>query len=355
MLRAFGILAILAHNFLHWLDGNPGENEFNFHASRGEDFLSGLSNSPEDAVRLIASFFFHYGVQIFVFLSSYGLCRKYRNHIPRYFGFCKQRLLALYPSILIAAAGYLIYESIQLGPATVFQTHGLHLLGQTTGLSTFVADNVYLPIGPWWFISLILQSYLITPPLIRLVRKAPRKAPICLITLSLVLEYTLAKSMEHHLGININHTVLGHLDVLALGMMFAYQPPKIIPAWLSLSCLAVVVLGNFVAWLWPLTFIAVTLMTLVIFRNLLTSIDEGSWLGRALALTGQLSLMLFLTNGYLRQPLVKITNHYDHPLIHLAFLALFCLSTFCVSLLLSLMLKMLQAQYRKRTSRQSIT
>ena len=64
-LRAVAISMIMAHNYMHWLPGSPGENEFGFQADRVGLLLDGLWQNPLDIVRLFASYFGHYGVQIF--------------------------------------------------------------------------------------------------------------------------------------------------------------------------------------------------------------------------------------------------------------------------------------------------
>lgn len=333
-LRAFAILAILTHNFLHWIQDAPGENEFNYHPSRGQDFLAELTSQPSDTPRLLATFFGHYGVQIFILLSGYGLAIKYKNTTPNYLTFQKKRLHALFPSILVAALGYIIYESFRLGFTTVLQTEGLNLIRQITGIANFIPENIYHPIGPWWFISLILQFYLIAPPLIRCAKNYPRALPIALILLTLTLEYTITKTLHNHLDLNINHTILGHLDTIGLGILLAYHPPKKIPLALIVSAFAITIAGNFIALLWPLTSIAATIAAIPILRKIIQKIKPNTPIQKFLTLTGNLSLLLFLTNGYLRKPLITLAQAHTNPLIHILYLLIFLLLTYTISITL---------------------
>lgn len=330
-LRAFAILAILAHNFLHHIADTPGENEFGYHHSRGQDFLAELLSNPIDFTRLIATFFGHYGVQIFLFLSGYGLARKYRDTPPVYFPFLKSRIRALYPSIIIAALAYIVYESFRLGFTDVLQADGLNLVRQMVGLSNFIPDNIYHPIGPWWFISLILQFYLIAPPIIQYAKKSPIALPVALVILTLTLEYTVADPLYHNLDLNINHTIFGHLDTLALGILLAYAPPKDVHPTVPLTALLITLAGNFVAFLWPITFLAVIIATLPVLRKIIQKMEPDSLLTKFFLLTGNLSLLLFLTNGYLRNPLLSYAREHDHPAIHLLYLLAFLLLTYTVS------------------------
>ena len=71
------ILSIILHNYTHWMHGAIFENEFmyqSWHVSKLLDYLS----HPDGRLPLqFFSFFGHYGVVIFVFLSAYGLEKKY--------------------------------------------------------------------------------------------------------------------------------------------------------------------------------------------------------------------------------------------------------------------------------------
>ncbi len=162
-LRAVAIVMIMAHNYLHWMPGSPGENEFGFNADRVALMLEGLWQNPWDAPRLLASYFGHYGVQVFFFLSAYGLTKKYSAASPAWWSFQTKRWKAFYPAIILSALGYLIYEGFRVGWGEVWHDDVLNLLRQMVGVSNFIPENVYRPIGPWWFIGAILQFYLVLP------------------------------------------------------------------------------------------------------------------------------------------------------------------------------------------------
>ena len=77
LLKGLGILLIVLHNFYHNLTPIMGENEFNFSEEVFWNYYHVLQFSPENLVRVLFSYFGHYGVQVFIFFSSYGLTRKY--------------------------------------------------------------------------------------------------------------------------------------------------------------------------------------------------------------------------------------------------------------------------------------
>ena len=77
ILKGIGILLIVLHNFYHNLTPLIGQNEFVFHSKTITLFLQTIVYNPQDILRAIFSYFGHYGVQIFIFFSAYGLTKKY--------------------------------------------------------------------------------------------------------------------------------------------------------------------------------------------------------------------------------------------------------------------------------------
>ena len=344
LLRAFAILAIVFHNYLHWISDSPGENEFTYRPERVQAFLSALGETPWDVARLFATYFGHYGVQVFFFLSGYGLTMKYGDHLPAWWAFQKSRWASVFPAILAAAAGYRIYESIRLGWHHVFTTEGLNLIRQMLGISNFIPDNIYHPIGPWWFIGVILQFYLIAPFLLRLTNRYKEPLLYGLIVGAFLLEYLTTPFLSRTFDFNINHSILGHLDICALGILFARQKNFSLPTPLIAGAAALFIAGNFIAPLWITTGITFLLLALPISRALITQVKHLPWLERNLMFLGQLSMYLFLCNGYLRRPLIDWAKQAPHWWTSIWTSIVF----FAIVLLWSLMLKNCLQAIKKR-------
>ena len=312
MLRALAILMILLHNYLHWVSDTPGENEFTFRIVRVHEFINGLWDTPQDFVRLCASYLGHYGVQVFFFLSGYGLVRKYGGRIPSWWVFQKRRWVALYPAVFVSAIGYLVYEGGRLGFGFVFQTQGLNLLRQMVGISNFSPDNVYHPIGPWWFIGVIVQFYLLVPFVFKLVNTYGDRLLYLIGALSLLAEFFLGPLLESWVDVNINHTIIGHLDVCLMGIWFARRD-KVSVAWLVIfSALVAFVMGSFYYSLWLVSGLMVMLFLLPVMRSICSVIKRHRGLSMVCIFLGNLSLYLFLCNGYLRKPLIEIAVAEPH-------------------------------------------
>ncbi|MCK5677861.1 MAG: hypothetical protein KAH72_05235, partial [Flavobacteriaceae bacterium] len=77
--KGIAIFMIAMHNYFHWIAPKPGENEFDFNYIRLENYIDILSHQTLFGLQATFSYFGHYGVQIFLFLSAYGLTKKYGN------------------------------------------------------------------------------------------------------------------------------------------------------------------------------------------------------------------------------------------------------------------------------------
>ena len=79
-LRGIAILGIILHNYCHFLGFAVKENEYKFDPSRPMQFLDKLFSLDSDLFIHFFSFLGHYGVPIFLFISGYGLVKKYEAH-----------------------------------------------------------------------------------------------------------------------------------------------------------------------------------------------------------------------------------------------------------------------------------
>ena len=75
ILKGLAISAIVLHNYFHVVSP-VHQNEFTFDPARFQVFLHTVAR-PELATQAVFSFFGHFGVQIFIFLSAYGLTKSH--------------------------------------------------------------------------------------------------------------------------------------------------------------------------------------------------------------------------------------------------------------------------------------
>src|SRR5205823_3470804 len=75
-IKGAAILSIAFHNYYHRLMLNVGENEMTFAPGRVLAFASTVMD-PRYTIQAWFSFLGHFGVQLFMFLSAYGLAIKH--------------------------------------------------------------------------------------------------------------------------------------------------------------------------------------------------------------------------------------------------------------------------------------
>lgn len=63
-MRGIAILAIMLHNYCHWLNFAVKENEYRFHADRALGMWEALMNPDGFLPVQLVSFFGHYGVPV---------------------------------------------------------------------------------------------------------------------------------------------------------------------------------------------------------------------------------------------------------------------------------------------------
>ena len=75
-LRGLAIIGIFLHNYCHWLGPIIKENEYQYF-QHNVDWLNQVMVSMDLNLPVhLLSFFGHYGVPVFLFLSAYGLVMK---------------------------------------------------------------------------------------------------------------------------------------------------------------------------------------------------------------------------------------------------------------------------------------
>lgn len=162
-LRGIAILGIMLHNYCHFLGFAVKENEYTFTGAKPRDFFDRLFTLNGDLFVHFFSFFGHYGVPVFLFISGFGLVFKYEQNATRrvpvlpFVGFHYAKLLRL------MFLGYIAFAVV-----SYLHPHGYH--GYTPGrviaqLLMYInllpdPDHIIKP-GPYWFFGLMLQLYIV--------------------------------------------------------------------------------------------------------------------------------------------------------------------------------------------------
>lgn len=300
ILKGIAISSIAFHNYFHLLSAAQG-NEFAFDPTRFLRLLATASH-PTLSVQAFFSFFGHYGVQIFTFLSAYGLAKSHWDDSATWSTFLWRRVKKLYPAFGLVILPWIIVMCVQIGPLQAIRDVGLEMVLMFAGLSNIVPQHALLLIGPWWFIPFIFQFYAIWPLMRKLTLKYNWLGLLIFSMASLAL-CCAANPVLAHWSINLFATPLGHMPEFCLGTLAAIYPIRVTFP-LALSGFAVVLTGNIYPAIWPFTFVAVIIPTLWVYlrvRGILRRV-------RVLERIGHYSIFIFLVNGIVRVPFIALAT-----------------------------------------------
>lgn len=299
ILKGLAISAIVLHNYFHAVSPVQ-ENEFTVDPTRFRLFVHTIAD-PAQAIQAWFSFFGHFGVSIFVFLSAYGLAKSYwddRDH--PWGGFVWGRVKKLYPIFGLVILPWIIILSVVAGPVFVLKQIVPEILLMLAGLSTVLPGFGLPPVGPWWFIPFIIQFYVIWPLLRKFTVRFGWRGLVVLSVLCSLIAFS-ANPFLRHWSMTLLDTPIGRMPSLCFGIIAARYPVRInVPV--VLSSLTLVVLGSLYIAIWPLTFLSANIVGLWTYLKLRKFLRKVGFLERI----GRYSLVAFLINGIVRIPFIDM-------------------------------------------------
>ena len=160
VLKGIAIISIVLHNFCHQLPGSAIENEYTFSVVRTWDFLELLKHG-EHVILNVFSYAGHYGVPVFLFLSGYGLVKKYEQ------GNTKEMGIFSFIWYNVKKMWWLLIPGLCLwfcSDMYLHQWHWSHHWYNVLQMVTFTGNlfpETDLLLGPWWYFSLTMQLYVV--------------------------------------------------------------------------------------------------------------------------------------------------------------------------------------------------
>ena len=332
-LRGIAILGIILHNYCHFLGFAVKENEYKFDSSRPMQFFDKLFSLDSDLFIHFFSFLGHYGVPIFLFISGYGLVKKYEAHPqtgnenPSHreghsvgFAFIRKHFLKLFRLMII---GYLVFIGVYLlrhsdGAQVYSWDHVLTQLTMTINFFYFDPDHIIKP-GPYWYFGLMLQLYILY--ILVIYRWRQNSLLIALAAGSILLEACFGNQQD---WLNyIRYNFIGGLLPFCMGIWVARREPfsnspegesnskpPLGEVWWGLISALFVLIGGMYFWTWLIVpaFIATGAIATVkllsackgILSPLSALLSPLSWLG-------SISAMLFVMHPIARE---LIISHY---------------------------------------------
>lgn len=313
--KGLAILMILFHNFFHWVSPAPGENEMVFKLATIKNYLTSLVILPEYSIQTTFSLLGHYGVQMFIFLSAYGLTKKYMKQDKiNYFSFLSWRTIKIYIPFIISLfvwATYVVFAGWTWGQETTFlqliEENLSSIIYKLTLISNFIPGELYAINGPWWFVSLIFQFYIVFPFLLKMAKSENGDKYLMFVSIASLL-YSVIIYVSN-VPLLIYGTMFPHLPEFALGIYLAKKGAIEIPKKIIYISLAIFILGNFFLPFWFLTDISVLILLLVIFQKIRE--NALNFTNKFILEVGIASMFIFYLNGFMRNPLVNVANYYE--------------------------------------------
>lgn len=290
---------IAIHNYFHVRPGFGLENEMNFSSDKLWRFLNYFSNFDLDHwLAALFGYLGHYGVQVFIFISAYGLSIQYSKAQMSDLSFVARHLKKVYLLMLFGIA-LKVGGSIVLGKSVYSVERVFHdtvLLGST--LNTFSRYHLYdLFAGPFWFFGLIIQVYLIFP----LLYKWVVHLGVDCVWVAFVAAYVLLYA-GYFLTLGTDYGVLGsfvgHLPDVLLGICcakFGWLPVKAIHAAVALGVFVVYQLHE---WVFLLSFLSITVVLLWALQRMKFVLHARVF--SALVFVGKISMIMFVLNTSIR-------------------------------------------------------
>ncbi len=161
-MKGIAILGIILHNYCHWLKDIVRENEFTWQQLRCDRLLEVLQQPDELLPMHLFSFFGHYGVTVFLFLSGFGLVMKYeRSPLPKVgiWRFLRYNYLKLFRILIVGFVLFVMLDAITPAMHRYKASEVIAILGMYANFLEHPAQVVWP--GPYWYFSVTLQLYIL--------------------------------------------------------------------------------------------------------------------------------------------------------------------------------------------------
>lgn len=314
-LRGLAIIGIFLHNYCHWLGPVVKENEYTF-SQHNVDWLTAVMASPDGLLPAhLVSFFGHYGVPVFLFLSAYGLELKYgRTLYAPAFRFVAYHWKKLFSMMIVGFVSFTIVDAMTPGRWHYTLTQVVAQLAMVNNLLPDPDHNIWP--GPFWFFGLMLQLYAVYRLLLY---KRHWAWTVGAMVVCLGVQLAFAPESE---ALNwYRYNFMGGMLPFGLGLLYARYGNRIILTHLNtLSLLvSVVFCGFLVMWmsasylLWSVVPLVVCILCVYVVKLLTQAARRpvGAWLMARLVWMGEISAALFVIHPVLRKVFIPISRHGD--------------------------------------------
>lgn len=315
-MKGYGILFIALHNFFHLgsITNYVHENEFEYRVQRTWDYFDVIRSFEVSGFGQFFSFLGWIGMPVFLFISGYGLVKKYENNrdfnMGRHVFYSWKKLFLL----LLPAALYFIMLSIIVGN---WKSVALKTLFQFTLLNNFAIPIIEFIPGVYWYFSLTFEFYL----LYILIRRWNVKQLLFLLCGMLVVQVIAICFLggpTSDIWLWIKHNFIGWGQIFLIGMIAAktdfgkYFPSNIFLLWLlTVACLCLLPVLQLNVWTWLLF---VPFVALLFFVFLSSAINNNIILKKLGVWLGDYSSFIFVAHPVARSIVLLLYESFYMPL-----------------------------------------
>ena len=161
-MKGIAILGIMLHNYCHWLKGIARENEYTWLQWKNDRLWEILQQPDELLPMHLVSYFGHYGVPVFLFLSGFGLVMKYeRSGQPEasFWRFTRYNYLKLFRIFIVGFVFFTMLDAFTPGIHRYLASEVLAMLGMYANFLEHPSEVVWP--GPYWYFSVTMQLYIL--------------------------------------------------------------------------------------------------------------------------------------------------------------------------------------------------
>ena len=165
-MRGIAILAIMLHNYCHFLKDIVRENEYTWTSAKCDKLLTIIQQPDAFFPIHLFSFFGHYGVPVFLFLSGFGLVMKYESHdttdisgLSGFWRFFRYNWLKLFRILVVGFVFFTMIDAMTYGMHRYLWYEVLGVLGMFANV--FENPSQVIWPGPYWYFGLTLQVYIL--------------------------------------------------------------------------------------------------------------------------------------------------------------------------------------------------
>ena len=321
-MRGIAILGIFLHNFCHWLNPVVKENEYQYFQHNVDWFAQCAARVNELFPAHVISFFGHYGVPVFLFLSAYGLEMKYGNGQGKapdgrrvvVSSFVRYHYLKLFKMMIV---GFICFTVVDAMTAGSWHYNVAQIVGQLLMINNFYdqPDRNIWP-GPFWFFGLMLQLYVVYRLL--LYRRHWGW------TVGLMAVCTVAQLFMDPEGENLNYwryNFMGGMLPFGLGLLFARYGNKVmlvnltfgsfLMSWVVCSFFIVSASGSFYTWVIVPALVCYASVYFIKTVSTLPLPRLRARIGYVLGWLGNVSAALFVIHPAIRKVFITVSRQGD--------------------------------------------